>query len=135
MQVELSTVVAFVTGLLSTGLGIYVALLRYTVGQREKEIDRRLTHCDVENAKLVETVHALEKTTIKQQGDINLVQRTHDDVKGDVEEVKRTMITKAEFEPRITNLERTANQILSELRGRYPSGQAMHAVTPPAPKR
>lgn len=127
MQVDLTTVLAAGSGLLSTLFGAYVGLLKYTVAQRERELDRQLEQLMAESSKLKDRVSEEEKSTIRQDGEIKLVQQTHNDVKADIDEVKRTMVTKAEWEPRMTNMERTLNQVLTELRGistRYSTHQS-----------
>lgn len=146
MQVELTTVLGFAGSAIGAAVTIYIAILRYALSAKEKEFERRFgdiekaaaeqsKNCDVELKKLGDRLSNEEKATIRQDGQINLVQNNHDALTRDLEEIKRNMITKAEFEPRMTNLERTLNQILAELRGRYPSHGGMPAVAPPTPKR
>lgn len=145
MQVEVTTVLGFLGTTAGTLISIYLAMFRYALAQKEAEFERRFT--DIENAaderkvRCEEDMRSLdnritveEKCTIQLTGDINLVRNNHDSLNKDLEEIKRTMITKAEFEPRMTNLERTLNQILSELRGggsRYSSHSSIPVVTGP----
>lgn len=133
MQIDLASVIATVSGIVSVAFALYVALAKYAVAQREKEIDRRLEHCAEEQKHLADRIGNEEKATIRQDGALNLVKQTHDDVLHDIEEIKRLMVTKAEWEPRMTNIERTMNQILSELRGSRYSSQHMPSVTPKKP--
>lgn len=141
MQIELGTVISVVGGLLSIALTAYVALARYAIGQREQTLNDKLNRYAEHIDKLDVRINVEEKSTIRQDGDLALVKQNHDQVQSDIEEVKRTMITKAEFEPRMTNLERLVNQVLTELRGistRYSShgsGQQFPATPSPFPKK
>lgn len=120
-------------GALSIGVALYVGIVRYAINQREKEIDRRIgetqksqatssRECTRELRSLADRLTTEEKATIRQDGEIRLVNQNHDSLTSDIEEIKRTMVTKSEWEPRMTALERNTNQILAELRsgsGRY----------------
>jgi len=137
MQIEITTVLGVAGSVLAGGVSIYMAIFRYALSQKEREFDRRFEDIERRAETNLGRLNDEEKATIRQDGQINLVQNNHDALTRDLEEIKRNMITKAEFEPRMTNLERTLNQILAELRGRYPSHHshgAMPAVTP-TPKR
>jgi len=137
VQIEATAVFGAAGSLLAFGVTIYIAIFRYALSQKEREIDRRFEDVVRRAESTTDRLNDEEKATIRQDGQINLVQNNHDALTRDLEEIKRNMITKAEFEPRMTNLERTLNQILAELRGRYPSYGQMPAVTgtPSPPKR
>lgn len=132
MQVDVTLVVTVISGILGVGLAIYTGLLKYTVTQKENELNRRIEegktalalHVEktmTEQRLISDRLHVEEKATIAQNGEIKLVQSNHAQLDNDLEEIKRNMsllITKAEFEPRISNVERLLNQILSEMRNR-----------------
>ena len=142
MQIEVTTVLGFLGSAVGTAVSIYMAILRYAIGQEkaaierrfislEKEVNTQSIRCTLDMKKLEDRMNDDEKTTIRLTGSLNLIENNHTALNNDIEEIKQSMITKAEFEPRMTNLERTLNQILSELRGRYPSHSGMPAVSPP----
>ena len=148
MQVDVSTVMSIFSGIVSVAFALYLAIAKYAIGQREKEIDRRLdehqgvhtravAECAAETRKLADRLTGVEKEAIHQEGLIKLVQANHDGLLSDIEEIKRTMCTKSEFDARMTNIERTQNQILAELRGGS-SRYASHGSVPvqsPYPKK
>lgn len=132
MQVELSTVLA----VFGSGLGLYVGLLRYTIASKEQSYVERFGNLEKDTDHIKERLVNEEKNTIRLDGELKLAQNNHDQLTDTIDEIKKSMITKVEFEPRMTNLERTLNQILSELQrtgGRFPSGQ-MSSTTPPKPR-
>lgn len=119
MQIDISTALGFLATVISVTVGAWFATARYAVAQREREIDRRLDDCRDESKKLNERLHTEEKATIRQDGDVNRVRDSHGTLVSDIEEIKRTMVTKVEW----IAMERTLNQILTEMqRGR--SGSA-----------
>lgn len=128
MQVELRDVVSAAAGVLSVLMGAYVMLLRYAISQREKELDNRIAaiakeqertqkECGDEMKNLVARLAEEEKATIRQKGEMDLVRAQHEAQIGDIEEIKRTMLTRTEFEPRMTSIEKTLREILAEMRG------------------
>jgi len=145
VQVEVTTVLGFAGSALAFGVTVYIAILRYALSQKENELNRRFVEIETDVKDLTKAqAHALEsftsrlvdeeKATIGIDGEMKLLKNNHDALNNALEEIKRNMITKTEFEPRMTNLERTLNQILAELRGRSSYG-SMAAVGTPAPPK
>jgi len=142
MQVDLTAVLGVAGSVISLVASVYIAILRYALAAKEQAFERRFseiekdavtqtTSCASDLKKQGDRLAEVEKAAVRVEGRLDLVQNNHDALTRDLEEIKRNMITKAEFEPRMTNLERTLNQILAELRGRYPSQGTMPAVVPP----
>jgi predicted RNase H-like nuclease (RuvC/YqgF family) len=142
MQVDLTAVLGVAGSVISLVASVYIAILRYALAAKEQAFERRFTEIEKDAAaqttscasdlkKQGDRLAEVEKAAVRVEGRLDLVQNNHDALTRDLEEIKRNMITKAEFEPRMTNLERTLNQILAELRGRYPSHGTMPAVVPP----
>lgn len=130
MQVDVSTVLGFLATVISVAVGAWFAIARYAIAQREREIDRRLDDCRNESRQLNDRLHTEEKATIRQDGDVSRVRDSHGTLVSDIEEIKRTMVTKVEF----LSVERAMNQILTEVqRGR--SGGAYSAVPQAFPKK
>jgi hypothetical protein len=127
MQVDLSVVMSVAGG----GIGLYVTLLRYTISQQAKTYEKQFELLTVSQASTLARLVDEEKNTIRLDGEIALAKLEHSQLTSAVTEIKESMITKVEFEPRMTNLERTLNSILSELRGasRFQSG-SMQGVKP-----
>ena len=148
MQIELSAILGVAGSVAGVVVSMYIAILRHALAQKERETERRFADLEkaleaqttlcVAGARLhVDRLAEAEKLAIRQGGQIDLAENNHATLMRDLDEIKRSNITKAEFEPRMTNLERTLNQILAEIRGRsaFPSHGSMAAVTAPSPKR
>lgn len=122
MQVDITTVIGIISTICSLGLGAWLAVAKVALTNREKDIDRRLDDLRGDLRGIDTRLHAEEKSTIRQDGEIRLVQSTHDNLTSDMHEIRRTMVTKAEF----AQLGRTTEQILARLDGRenrrFPSG-------------
>lgn len=76
-----------------------------------------------------ERLHADELATQKIQGEVNIVKNNHDKLADDVEEIKRTMVTRDLFDASVTNLKQQLTLILQQLQ-RYPSQREMRQVSP-----
>lgn len=124
MQVDLGTVLSVASVVMSAILGAWVALARVAITNREKEIDRRIDEGRTKADNIDNRLHTEEKATIRQDGEILLVKQSNSDVKTDIDEIKRTMVTKDGFD----RLERHINEFMNESRrrvggaGLYPSG-------------
>jgi DNA repair exonuclease SbcCD ATPase subunit len=133
MQVDLSTVLGLAASAASIIVGAWLAIIRYAIAQREREIERRLDDCRDETRKLSDRLHAEEKATIRQDGDVKLVRGAHENLAADIEEIKRTMATKTDT----SNLDRHIQEILTELRGargRQPSHPDLEPPSRPSRK-
>jgi len=126
----MSTVLGFLATVISVAVGAWFAVARYAIAQREREIDRRLDDCRAECRVLNDRLHTEEKATIRQDGDVNRVRDSHGTLVNDIDEIKKSMVTKTEF----WALEKALNQILNEMqRGR--SGGSYSAQPGPFPKK
>lgn len=97
MQVDLSTILAALSTAMSLAFGAWFATARYALNQREREIDRRLEECQKTSQEIDVRLHLEEKSTIRQDGELRLVQQTH--------------------EARLQNLEKHLSQLHVDLRG------------------
>lgn len=135
MQVDVSTVIALVSAICSFALGAWLFVARIAISNREKEIDRRHDELRKRQEEMDLRLHTEEKSTIRQDGDLRLVQNTHDNLANDLQEIKRTMATKAELQ----HINRTTEQILARIDGRpsprgFPSGGYTSTSEPASPK-
>lgn len=135
MQIDLTVVISVVSSILSLGFGAWLATARIAYANREKEIDRRFEKVEEIDKRL----HMEEKATIRQDGDLHLVQNNHDNFTGDLHEIKRNMATKSE----VAQVSRTTEQILARLDGRrfspmggtYAQGPSESPSPKPIPRR
>lgn len=130
MQIELATILGFVSAVLSVAVGAWVALARITIANREKEIDRRLDDCRAESRAMNERLHVEEKATIQQNGEIARLRDMAGNVRDDVGEVRKHMVTKRDWD----HLEGALEKLSSQTGGhpRYPSPAAStYRVTNP----
>jgi hypothetical protein len=130
MQIDISTALGFLATVISVAVGAWFATARYAISQREREIDRRLDDCRDELRKLNERLHTEEKATIRQDGDVARVRDSHGTLLCDIEEIKKSMVTKSEF----LVLERTLTQILTEMQ-RTRSGSSYQSISSGPPKK
>jgi hypothetical protein len=125
--VPISTVVTIIVGLLSGAVSVYVVLLKIAVGTYEQSTEKRFI--DLERAsdedekelkkevkQLTEKNHELEKSQIALQGTVNLLESNHNRSTGEIENIRDHMITKTEFETRMSGLEKVLDTFLKELR-------------------
>lgn len=111
MQVDLSTVLAILSTVLTIGFGAWLATARYALSQRDAEINRRIEGVVADAKAIDQRLHVEEKATIRQDGDLLRVKDTHSNLAEDLQEIKRTMVTKAEW----NGLERMLDNRFSEL--------------------
>jgi chromosome segregation ATPase len=138
MQIDLSTALALFSTLASLAFGAWFATAKYAFTQRENEIDRRLEDSMRAMATIDQRLNVEEKSTIRQDGELQRVKDASSHIESDIEEIKRTMVTKAEMQ----SIERLLNQMLAEMKsatsrsgtsGRY--GAFPYASTDPPKKR
>lgn len=111
MQVDISLVLAGLSAVFSGGLAVVVTLARITIQNRETEIDRRIGEIRTKSDDINARLHTEEKATIRQDGDLRLVQTTHTNLTNDVQEIKQTMATKEE----VRHIGRTMDKVLERL--------------------
>lgn len=111
MQIELSAVLGFFGVVLSVTSMIVLALGRIAVANREKELDRRIDEVTKDHKATDTRLHAEEKATIRQDGEIKLVQQVHRNLARDIEDIKTYMVTKAEFNQLEKGIERLTNTV------------------------
>jgi len=126
MQVDLTTVLSVLSTIASLGFAAWLTTARYAWSNREKDIDRRIEDVRSLAAAVDTRLHTEEKATIRQDGEISLVKQTHGNIDDDVQEIKRTMVTKVELQ----HLIRTTDQILQKIEGRRYTPPAIGRVDP-----
>ncbi len=97
MQVDLSAVVGFLGAIMGVVSLIIVTLGRIAITGREKELDRRIDAVTAESKAIDARLHTEEKATIRQDGEIKLVEQNHGTLLKDIEEIKREMATKTDI--------------------------------------
>jgi hypothetical protein len=83
---------------------------------------------------LREANHSLEKSQLKFEGELKLLSAGHESSRDDISSIKRDMITKSEFEPRMNHMEKMLTTILHAVErtpGRYTSHSSLGAVRVP----
>jgi hypothetical protein len=104
----------------SLAVGVFAWLAKYAVSGREDATEKRFTDLEVIVRDVNSRLVAEEKLTIRQQGELNLVNHTHSDLKTDVDTIKSQMLTRNEFEPRMSSLEKTITNFMSEIKVMMP---------------
>jgi hypothetical protein len=126
---------ALLSGVLTIIFGILLFTLKYAIAQRDQEVNRRLGERESQSNEhsndvkaVLERLRLEELKTVKMEGDLKLTNQAHDGLNNDIDDIKKTMITRQEFELRMTAIERMLQQILSQLQpstrysqGRFPS--------------
>lgn len=136
VSVSLPTLIAVVGGLLSFGAAGYAVLLRFSFDTYQKSTEKRFT--DLENAagederelkqqvdRLTHQNHELEKTTIRLEGDVKVLETSHER-------------SSADLAGRMERIESGMAEILKELRasaGRYGGSTPRFPVTSIEPKK
>lgn len=124
-QISIPAAISFGSTLLTLFLGLYVALAKYALSQRDREIDRRLDEqhtqqlaAELKCNDVALRLMAEEKATIRQDGDMNLLKQTHSQVSDDLADLKATIVTKQEFQAWAVGVERLLNDIRAQNSGR-----------------
>lgn len=141
--ISISTVLSIVFGILAAASTVGSVLLKFSFTAYQKNIDERHAAMKAEIAALeksadddekelkkevkalTEANHALDKTCIKLNGDVNLLNERHSATKGDIEQVREHMVTKAEWDSRMNSVDKTLETLLRAVQGPYrshPSG-------------
>ncbi len=139
MQVDLATVATLFAAVLGALLGVYVALLKYTISEKDKHNEERfaaiqlkLTHeaaaridgdkaAEEERKKLTERLHMDELAIVKLQGENALLRQTQDGHGKAFDELEDKVVTKQEFEARMDGLEKSIDRLTKSIEspGRY----------------
>lgn len=144
--ITLSTMISIVVGIISVAAGVYAVLVRIAFNTYEKSTEARFVNLEKDalanEAELKKQVyelreenHSLEKSQIKLEGEMRLLNSNHDAAKDDIASIKNTMITKTEFEPRMNTMENMLTTILRAVErspGRYGSSSHHSAYSPTA---
>lgn len=131
-----SLAVAVISGVLTTVFGVVLFSLKYAVSQRDKEIDRRLDTGETASLKHdkeieinKERLHIEEKKSVEIDGKLKLVDQTHNTFSCDLDEIKKSIVPRQEWESRMTSIDRTLEKILTRIEpSRY--SQQMGRVVP-----
>ena len=133
-------VLSLVGTIVSLIVAAFVALKNRAGAAEKSALDARFVQAETElrermageNA-LREAIHKAELKDAVMEGDLKVVQATHSKLEGDVEEIKRTMVRRDEWEAqmralneRLTTLD---EHVQDALRGKSAS------VAPPRPRR
>lgn len=147
-QVPLSMVISIISGSVTLLVGalVFVARYAYTNDLRSESvrIDTLVEHVTkienetrassevarVDRDNIRERLHADELTTLRVDNAVSLVKNNHDKLAKELEEIRRTMVTKDLFDQSIQNLRAQLTQILQQVQ-RYPSQPRMPAVAVP----
>jgi hypothetical protein len=107
-------------GILSIAMSIMVAVFsalgRAALGARERELDGKISALHATAEDLGRRVAVEEKESIRQAGTIELIRVTHGDLKRDVEDIKSEMLTRTEYEPRMSSIEKSLSALITEIR-------------------
>ena len=107
-------------GILSIAMSIMVAVFsalgRAALGARERELDGKISALHATAEDLGRRVAVEEKESIRQAGTIELIRVTHGDLKRDVEDIKSEMLTRTEYEPRMSSIEKSLSTLITEIR-------------------
>lgn len=129
MQIELSTVFAVGSGILTALFGIYVGTLRYAIASRDREIDRRIETLDtavksVQSAAVIlaDRLATEERETVRLDGAIQLLAQALGAVQETITDMHRSMVKRDEWAPRMDSIERQLNKITSALTEGYKGG-------------
>ena len=133
---------AIISGILSVVFGIVLFALKYAVAQRDKEVDRRLDAGEKLSAANAEELKGQAERMRNQElksntleGDLKLTNQAHTTADNDIDDIKKSMITRQEFDRGMTSIEgmlrqnsTLLSQILSQLQPpRYASQQRFPA--------
>lgn len=77
-----------------------------------KELDATKEKC----AHLETSLNKVALELVKLEGELKLVNQVHNTLQKDVEEIKDQMLTRAEFEPRMSSLEKSIATLINEVR-------------------
>lgn len=115
---EPGAVIAIIIGVAGGMIGL---LARISINSYTKKIDEQSAEIKAIDARL----HAEEKATIRQDGDIRLIAKDHTNLEKDMTEVKENMATKKDIE----SLEKMVERGFENLR--QPSGPGYRVGKPP----
>ena len=157
MQIDVSTVLTVAATLLTAGVGLYVTLLKYALGQKEKHdeqrhdglrakierevearqaVDRQVAD---DQKRTIERLHQDELATIKLQGELAMLRQSQEIHAKSFDDLEGKVVTKQEFEARMDGLEKALDRLVTSVQqsGRYaprsPSGGM--SMTPDPTKR
>ena len=103
-QVDVSTVVAILSLVLSLGLTVVMALRMDATQARDSENSRRMGNLEQGFQNLNQMVHADQLETAKLHGDVRLINQKHDGFERDVREIRDNMVTRGEWEAGMNSL-------------------------------
>lgn len=103
------------------------------IDRRFDKVERNEEVCVKEIRAVADRLNAEEKATIRQDGEIRLVQQNHHALISDLDEIKSHMVTKVEWIATDKRLDQIANQLERIVPGRYatyPSKEQPRVPTP-----
>jgi len=139
--IHLSTVLTVAATILSLLLGGYVALAKWAITQKERELELRDQTLRKDVNAAVADVKALEDAQVRLNLAVELNKHAHDTLAGIVHDIRTQMVTKVEFDARIDSMKSSVDsvktsveQILYEIR-KPRSGQYIQKLTDPPPTK
>jgi hypothetical protein len=117
-----SVLISGASALFTIVLGLATYALKYAIDQRDKEVDRRLkegeeaskTHeRDLKDA--TERLRQEEMRSIRLEGEMKLQSQAHSGLTDDLNSIKNNIVSRQEWESRMSAVERMLQQILTQL--------------------
>jgi hypothetical protein len=145
-MVELTTVLSIASSVVVAVLGVVVALMKYALATKEREIERLTGEANAKASKALEVIatqqerfHEREQRVTRLEGELNLVKASTNTLDETVHEIKDAMVPRHEWQAHAMRVDRTLESILLELRrsgpSRYPSSSlASPSPIPPPPR-
>jgi len=132
-------ITALISAAVSAIVGIALVALRYAIGQRDKDVDRRLSgqettakETETDQKAIAERLRLEELKSVAMAGDIKVIQNNHSGLDQEMRDLRENIVTRGEWEARMTSLEarmtgieRMLQQILSQLQP--PSRYSQHS--------
>ena len=135
--IQISTVIQSVAGLLVIVVGAYTTLAKYTLTQKERELEHRDNQLQADVTKVNERLDDLERKQTTIELTVAVARESHENLSAEVRKISAAMITRVEWEMarEADKSDReatkaTLNQILSAVRTNRPSSYSALSVPP-----
>jgi hypothetical protein len=136
-QIDIATVISVFAIVASLGSAAYFGVSRYAQHTRDSEVNRRLLQAETNIMEMIKSVHSDELETVRLQGKLALVEQHHTSLETDLDEIKKLIVPRTEWETSQRNLTGKIDDLTREVRsrvgGRYSttsSDPAVPAVRP-----
>lgn len=135
--IQISTVIQSVGGVLVAVVGAYVMLAKYTLAQKERELETRDSKLQQDVAKVSVRLGEVERKQTHIELTVAVAKESHDNLANDVRQITATMLTRTEWElaREVDKSDReamktTLNQILSAVRTNRASSYSALSIPP-----